>query len=59
MTDRVTLDDLESKLRDLGGTATSAATQAKAPTVGAAAVHDPQPAHYGPAATSRLTPTAR
>jgi hypothetical protein len=38
MTDRVTLDDLESKLRDLGGTATSAATQAKAPTVGAAAV---------------------
>jgi hypothetical protein len=38
MSDRVTLDDLESKLRDLGGTATSAATQATAPVVGGAAV---------------------
>jgi hypothetical protein len=37
MTDRVTLDDLESKLRELGGTATSAATQATAPAIGAAA----------------------
>lgn len=38
MTDRVTLDDLETKLRDLGGSATSAASQAKAPAVGAGAV---------------------
>jgi hypothetical protein len=38
MTDRVTLDDLETKLRDLGGSATSAASQAKAPVVGAGAV---------------------
>ncbi|MGD0082604.1 MAG: hypothetical protein ABSD78_05330 [Acidimicrobiales bacterium] len=38
MSDRVTLDDLESKLRDLGGSATSAATQATAPTLGVAAV---------------------
>jgi membrane protein DedA with SNARE-associated domain len=37
MTERVTLDDLESKLRDLGGSATSAAAQAKAPVLGAAA----------------------
>ncbi|HKH88769.1 MAG TPA: hypothetical protein VKA05_08090 [Acidimicrobiales bacterium] len=38
MSDRVTLDDLESKLRDIGGSATSAATQATAPALGAAAV---------------------
>jgi len=38
MSDRVTLDDLESKLRDLGGSATSAAAQVTAPALGAAAV---------------------
>jgi hypothetical protein len=38
MTDRVTLGDLENKLRDIGGTATSVATQAKAPVLGAGAV---------------------
>jgi hypothetical protein len=38
MSERVTLDDLESKLRDLGGSATSAARQATAPALGAAAV---------------------
>jgi hypothetical protein len=38
MTERVTLDDLETKLRDLGGSATSAASQAKAPAVGVGAV---------------------
>jgi membrane protein DedA with SNARE-associated domain len=38
MSERVTLDDVESKLRDLGGSATSAAAQATAPAIGAAAV---------------------
>jgi hypothetical protein len=38
MSDRVSLDDLESKLRDLGGTATSAVGGAKAPVLGGAAV---------------------
>lgn len=38
MSERVTLDDLESKLRDLGGSATSAAAKATAPALGAAAV---------------------
>ena len=38
MSDRVTLGDLESKLRDIGGTATSAAAEAKAPVIGGAAV---------------------
>jgi hypothetical protein len=38
MTDRVSLGDLENKLRDLGGTATAAATQAKGPALGAGAV---------------------
>ena len=38
MSERVTLDDLESKLRDLGGSATSAASEVKAPVVGGAAV---------------------
>ncbi|MGO8877831.1 MAG: hypothetical protein ACLQNG_18990 [Acidimicrobiales bacterium] len=38
MSDRVTLGDLESKLRDIGGSATSVASEAKAPVLGAAAV---------------------
>lgn len=38
MSDRVTLGDLESKLRDIGGSATSVASDAKAPVLGAAAV---------------------
>jgi hypothetical protein len=38
MSERVTLDDLESKLRDLGGSATSAAGRATAPALGAGAV---------------------
>ena len=38
MSERVSLDDLESKLRDIGGTATSVAGQAKAPLLGGAAV---------------------
>jgi membrane protein DedA with SNARE-associated domain len=38
MSDRVTLADLETKLRDIGGSATSVASDAKAPALGAAAV---------------------
>jgi hypothetical protein len=38
MSDRVTLDDLESKLREIGGSATSMATRARAPALGAGAV---------------------
>jgi membrane protein DedA with SNARE-associated domain len=38
MSERVSLEDIESKLRDLGGTATAAATKATAPALGAAAV---------------------
>jgi len=37
MSDRVTLDDIEAKLRDLGGSATSAASKATAPALGVAA----------------------
>lgn len=37
MSDRVSLGDLEAKLRDLGGSATSAASEATAPVLGAAA----------------------
>ncbi len=38
MSERVTLNDLESKLRELGGSATSSVTAAKAPVLGAATV---------------------
>jgi hypothetical protein len=38
MTERVTLDDLESKLRDIGGSATSTAAEVKAPVIGGATV---------------------
>ncbi|HXY44417.1 MAG TPA: hypothetical protein VEH29_09530 [Acidimicrobiales bacterium] len=38
MSDRVTLGDLESKLRELGGSASSVASEATAPAIGIAAV---------------------
>jgi hypothetical protein len=38
MSQRVTLGDLESKLRELGGTASTAASEAAPPVIGAAAV---------------------
>jgi hypothetical protein len=38
MSERVTLDDLESKLRELGGSATTSVAAAKAPVLGAAGV---------------------
>lgn len=38
MTDRVTLSDLESKLREIGGSATTVASEAKATALGVGAV---------------------
>jgi hypothetical protein len=38
MSDKITLDDLESRLRDIGSGVQATAAQAKAPAIGAAGV---------------------